>query len=1373
MAGFGVSTEVIRGSRAYEDEFARDPKSYGEQHLANLVSADELEQFLKERTRIAPSQPKQDPNDMEYGLLYSAFAHHQGSSVEDMVCETKEWVEGVRQDRVAKQLALFAQPCLEALSREAGLHFLPVPGKPGWGAWALRAQGRLLLIVPATDTTAIEAERFAKETARVLAGQDATTILRASRRAYPALILADDELWIDLENEQVANMALSPEESEVLESARGSSDPFPLFINGRAGSGKSTILQYLFADLLFYYLKAEAGTMAPPIYLTANGELLRVARTFIERLLRSEATFTQHGGADLVEENSQILDDAFREFQPHLLSLVPAGDRAVRFSRPGRVDYATFRRMWMDRFGKDQRALREFGPDLSWHVIRSYIKGMSSETYLEPDDYAQLPENQITVTRGAFRQVFDRVWTAWYQVVLEDDGLWDDQDLTRYVLDNDLAKRVYPAVFCDEAQDFTRIELELLLRLNLFSDRTLRSTDISRVPFAFAGDQFQTLNPTGFRWDSIKASFVEKFIFELDPSRRSGRTDLNYRELKYNYRSTHKIVRFCNHVQALRAGLFQLPDLRPQTPWTNEPRSFPVVWFRANDAAFWKAFRQHGGFVVIVPCNEGEEREFVEKDPHLREHILIEDGVPVNVLSAGRAKGREYPAVLVYGFGTAAETDIMAELTSGNRAGDPDKSLPIQYFINRLYVATSRPKNRLVVVDGDSGFARLWRCAQEEGAESDLLDRIKNGRQIWAPEIEGMTVGKPDELTRENTADPLENARAFEADGLARQDPFLLKQAAQAYRSGGDVAKAKECRARALEAEGNLFDAGDGYFEAGFAVPDGVRCLWRSGRKGWERLCEHVGANAHIQRETEFQWAKGITQKSRPEEVIDLLVRFDRRLEESSYADTCIGDPLWRDAVSGLLLPLLHKDRPAISDDHLQQLVVVLDNIHARGIKLSPGAYAKILYQAHRFPDAIRLWDEMEEAKPPEYMKAKASVEPYPQRLVTLSKLGLNDAVLSAYSAEPSVALSPEQGTAVVDALREARSFDDAFQLAWGSGLAAPMLRLSASAFRADADRLASASLHASVLLLVKQAQWETLASFATSLEFFPSAEWKDEKIREWVESQAEALHLTLVRALGRSKELPDAPSHLQRQFSDFLRRFVRTKAVWGSRLTVTEVGAAVERAGRFTDAASFYDALRKGDGSLAEKRFAQERWLVCKQRQVDHERSQGGGPKINAIQEEIRQVQKSLQLKNVGGLGRFPDLAELGLPSGIEGAVGDPSSTPVVQPAPTELSPLPSPAGLQDHVAMQIGSFKIELSRKNSRCNITHLESMETAYLRITEKTCGGEVAFVAIDRLRWTCAAWKLTVSFPDLPADRLVLSLQELGVQVRLQVSQALNS
>jgi hypothetical protein len=263
-----------------------------------------------------------------------------------------------------------------------------------------------------------------------------------------------------------------------------------------------------------------------------------------------------------------------------------------------------------------------------------------------------------------------------------------------HVLDvRNVGPPAYSAVFCDEAQDFTRIEIEVLLCLCLYSNRTLPHGAVKRVPFAFAGDEFQTLNPTGFRWDAVKAAFVEKLIFELAPQLRREGAELNYHELRFNYRSATPIVHFCNLVQAVRAACFGIHELRPQRAWAPTDGAPPVLYFDADNGEFWNAFRDAAaGYVIIVPCLEGEEADFVRNDPVLRERVPFDDEVPRNVLSAGRAKGCEYPAVIVYGFGAALDTDLVGGIGAAPAEGDARRTLTLQYFVNRVYVAVSRAK---------------------------------------------------------------------------------------------------------------------------------------------------------------------------------------------------------------------------------------------------------------------------------------------------------------------------------------------------------------------------------------------------------------------------------------------------------------------------------------------------------------------------------------------------------------------------------------------------------------------------------------------------------------------------------------------------------
>ena len=153
-------------------------------------------------------------------------------------------------------------------------------------------------------------------------------------------------------------------------------------------------------------------------------------------------------------------------------------------------------------------------------------------------------------------------------------------------------RAVHLAIFCDESQDFTRIELEVILRLSLFSERKISREEVAFVPFVFAGDEFQTLNPSGFRWDTVTAFFVEKFIVGLAQQPPKS-TELNYQVLTFNYRSSRSIVKFSNLVQALRARLFELTGLEPQTPWEHESAAGDTIPVRGFNVV-GKAERGNG-----------------------------------------------------------------------------------------------------------------------------------------------------------------------------------------------------------------------------------------------------------------------------------------------------------------------------------------------------------------------------------------------------------------------------------------------------------------------------------------------------------------------------------------------------------------------------------------------------------------------------------------------------------------------------------------------------------------------------------------------------------------------------------------------------------
>jgi tetratricopeptide (TPR) repeat protein len=1377
---------MIRGDKAYENQFAVDPVAYGAQHFAHLVTADVLAAYVEERCRVEPPPTKSDPNEAEYGFLYDSFAHRQTEGEEDMVYETPEWKEAVSEPRISQQLVRFTHPCLNALSKELGIHRLDIPGKAGWAIWIHRSEGRLLLIVPVTEESTAAAAMVVERYREQLGAGSLNHILRASRRAYPPTCWRMKKPGWRFKRSPWPTWRCLPKNPRCC-SAHGRRRALsPCLSTAGRGSGKSTILQYLFADLLYYYLTtSDARSMAPPVYLTANGELLRMARSFVERILRNESAFKATGGANLVEDNREIMDEAFREFQPHLLSMIDPQTRRERFDPANRVDYSKFRRLWNDWFGMDREAVRDFGPDISWHVIRSYIKGMSSETVMDSDDYVQLPENQITVTRETFEKVFERVWEGRYSKLAEAQGLWDDQDLARYVIDQNLARPTHPAVLCDEAQDFTRIELELLLRLNLFSNRSVPPHDLSRVPFVFAGDQFQTLNPTGFRWDAIKRSFVEKFIQALDPAGRSGRAELNYRELRYNYRSTPPIVRFSNGIQALRSALFNMPEMRPQTPWTLSKGAFPVVWFQSDDTSFWKRFKEADTFVVIVPCNEGEEAEFVRSDPVLFQHVRFEDDIPQNILSAARAKGREYPVVVVYGFGDASPKGLMSGLESARdgRADNRDQSLPNEYFINRLYVAVSRPKQRLIIVDSERGMKSLWDFAQSEEAAERVLNLANHGRTTWtvdledtaSPVVEGMTMGKAEDLTRESAGDPLENAKTFEEDGRTRKDAFLLRQAAMAYRSAGEPGRAAECRARALEIEGAFLDAAQAFADAGLTIPESVRCHWKAGKAGWERLVEAGKQNAAISRETEFKWARAMLENSPTVETFSQLVQeLADRLNEPGFGAFLVQEKAWRDGIANLLASIQEGASPTA----MEGIVRTIEPLEAAGLSLPERVMAEACFTAGRLQQAVLRWERAGETKSDNYLKAKASIEPYPGKLTSLLKTKAFDDILREYRAHPEVPLTADQWSAVAEAHLKDDAFEEAIDAAWRACDPALLRRSALRSLGAGKTQTALKALNASLVMMVAQEQWEVLAKFAASLEFVPDSSWADAAPRELVDANADALQCILVRALARSDKFPEMPGHLQRQFNEFSRRFLRVKeGRWRGGVTVEEAGAAIERGGKFTESLAFYEAVARDLGfTESEKVFSRHRWIVSKHRQLDHERSLGDqGRKTVDLQRDLQEGMSRMGVKRLSDLPKYPVLEPINTPP--VSASGTPAMalafTAPVEPesGTTSSSALQNKDAaislqrkkLPDRFQTRIGDISITVSRSVGRCNISHETTMQTAFVNLREKSAGGEKSPTDASAGEWFYEDWSLRIT---LNGGILTLTFESSGVCLSIE-------
>lgn len=1320
---------LIRGERAYDSEFGKDPERYGESHFRGRFTQDELKAVVAERLQKDPPEEKPPVKEEEYGYLYQVLGQH-GEQGDKIVCESADWVS-LMSGAPFKNWHPYIFKALEnadLASTEMGIS-LEVPGKSGWGILCRRFPERRIVFLCGPYENASAEEILRARYSEILTATNVTheAILKASKRAYPDILLADGDLWLELQKEELGNLALSPEETQILESTQHGDRSFPLFINGRAGSGKSTILQYLFTDFLFYHLQSRL-LPHPPVYFTCNHELLNTARRVVETLVRIGGKYWASKGRDLLlDDSTGIFDAAFREFHSHLLNLVPAEVRDQQFSANRYVSFATFRKLWMRKFSSDRTAMRDYNAELCWHVIRTYIKGASADALLDPEEYLQIDQKQRSVSQEAYEWVFTKVWERWYLPLSEDEKYWDDQDLARYLIERELIKPTYPAIFCDEAQDFTRLELEAILRMSIFSERKMAPVEISRVPFVFAGDQFQTLNPTGFRWEAVKAWFAEKFIFALDPSRQSGLSDLTYRELNFNYRSTRSIVGFSNFVQALRVSLFEVTGVSPQEPW-EDGQSAPVMLFKPEEAAFWEALERFTDLVFVVPCSEGEEVAYLTSDPILSKRIPLVDGVPSRtVLSAASAKGLEFNRVVVYGFGSDAPECFLSPLEGkGSHVDNRDASLPLEYFINRLYVAISRPKRQLLIVDTAEGVSKLWRFAQEATLEEGILSRIRKGREIWADHLVRPVPGNVSQIDTTTPIDVEGNAKALAGDGRSSQNPYKLRSAAIIYRNAQMEDQATLCLAEADELEGNFESAGKAYLRIE-NLDAAMRCFWNAEDSGWPLILDAGKSRPAIVGRLEYHFADYLSGTKAPASGFSAIEKFRQVVAGDQTSDVARFRKAWLRAVVAVIDSLLTKKTTDSGLDPWERLDESLNSLSESGFSIPSSTEADIAFKAGNFAKAARLLESNGLTDSQKYKIAKAESTGYPERIEALAQIGSWDRILEEWRANPEVQITGSQSSAIARALAKKGLLDEAFDHAVRSkqyAAVAEVKRVADSSKKVLVARRI-APLHAA--LAVKEEKWDDVLTLMKGVI--------DAK-------QPEATGA--VRGLARSQALAVLPGDAkfgaasQGSISGILRKiFLVLKHDLIDSHLARDIGAAIERAGNRIDALKYYEEIEHHrDPEIAA--FARERWIVAKERQAANDDKRGDKKGAQDRRREASEARKKLG-KASAAFPEFPDLSNweslleelagqaLRAPAELTPRTSASVATSEVfaDQAPIKKEAEPSHATILGAVEVSKAPFRFEFFRNTGRLNITRSDTGETGNVKDWGSKMAGDWEF------------------------------------------------
>ncbi len=435
---------------------------------------------------------------------------------------------------------------------------------------------------------------------------------------------------------------------------------------------------------------------------------------------------------------------------------------------------------------------------------------LTQKKYLSFMDYEALGRKKapnFLLDRSIIYGIFE-----WYQEQLDRQGLWDELDLSREVVtllsEHSAEASRYDVVVCDEVQDLTDVQHELLFHVTR-----------SPLDLLLSGDTKQIINPSGFRWEELKRHFYER--------------ELKIPEIHFlnlNFRSSGSIVELSNLLLELKFNLLGVRAEELMEDWKYKGRP-PVVVRSVGEPEMLENVQSTGARRTILVRSEAEKNR-------LRKSLETE-----LVFTIYEAKGLEFDTVLLWKFASdAASSDVWKVILSySNREMHQAK---IRHEINLLYVAITRAQKDLLIYDGEEPsfiwdseairpkiyatgdlayIGKIWEVVSTPEEWREQGDYFFE-REFYRAALECYKNAGEDRLVLKAKAYYAEKTGDFAAAGSYFEQIGELKKAASFYEKSGQYDKAlrawKEmqneenvfrCQLKLLEQKGQFEELGEIY----------------------------------------------------------------------------------------------------------------------------------------------------------------------------------------------------------------------------------------------------------------------------------------------------------------------------------------------------------------------------------------------------------------------------------------------------------------------------------------------------------------------------------------------------------------------------------
>lgn len=444
--------------------------------------------------------------------------------------------------------------------------------------------------------------------------------------------------------------------------------PLPQIIIGSAGSGKTA--------LTLEKIKSLTGRV---LYITLSPYLAENAARL----------FYSHN-----YDNDKLEIDflSYREFIE--TQRIPEGKE---------LDFRTFE-AW---FSRHQQAAKLKDAHKTFEEFRGVITGYDiTKEYLSREDYLALGVKQsifLANERETVYNLFEK-----YLNYLKENGHYDINILTHQWLP--YCSPVYDFIVVDEVQDFTNIQLHIILK-------SLKNP----ANFILCGDSNQVVHPNFFSWSHLKSMFYQ--------------SDLKGDEIKIlraNYRNSQTVSNLANRLLKIKHARFGSIDKESNYLVSTVAGTTGEVVFVGNKgnaiADLGRKTRLSVNYAVLVLRNEDKAKA----------RTLFQSPL---LFSVQESKGLEYENIILYNFisdntaeynavceGVTPDDLLVDELAYARGKDKTDKSLDIyKFYINSLYVAVTRAVKNVYIVEQTRGH-KLIRLLEisEDNVSGDIKEEISS-----------------------------------------------------------------------------------------------------------------------------------------------------------------------------------------------------------------------------------------------------------------------------------------------------------------------------------------------------------------------------------------------------------------------------------------------------------------------------------------------------------------------------------------------------------------------------------------------------------------------------------------------------------------------